>query len=336
MKTLWTITCFIVMGSILGCGGQSPEPSNSENTADPAGDEEILRLAVIPKGTANPFWKTVHAGAAKAEQELGVKIDWIGPENEDDRKQQIDVVQNFISRRVDAIVLAPLDAQALVTPVELAVSRKIPVVIIDSALNSKKQSSFVATDNKAGGRLGAQQLGKVMGGKGKAILLRYNPGSASTDNREAGFLEEMAAKYPDIELVSTNQYAGVTKQSAFEMGQSLLNKFGTDIQGIFCPNESSTFGMMQALKNSGFASKIKFVGFDASQGLIDGLREGTIHGLVAQDPFDMGYQGVKAAVGVLRGETVATNIATQLNLVTPQNVDTPEMRKLLAPELAGM
>jgi len=331
MKTIRILCYALLMCGVVACSSKTEQAPKADTKA--AGAKKQYQIAVIPKGTANPFWKTVHAGAAKASKELGVKITWTGPENEDDRKQQMDVVQNFISTGVDAIVLAPLDDVALARSVETAVARKIPVVIIDSDLKSEAQSSFVATDNLEGGCLGARRLGEVMGGKGKAILLRYNPGSASTDNRERGFLEEMKAKFPNIELVSTNQYAGVTKESAIQASQNLLAKYGEDFQGIFCPNESSAFGMLRALEISGKAGRIKFVGFDASQGLVDGMKAGNIAGLVAQDPFDMGYRGVKTAVAVLNGETVQKRIPTRLAVITPQNLNTPEIQELIAPEL---
>ena len=323
----------LLSASMAGCGGQRPEAPEGE--AGPTGTTEpsTYEIAVIPKGTVHEFWKAVHAGAVKASRELGVDVIWMGPESEGDRKQQIEVVQSFISRGVDAIVLAPLDDVALVRPVETAVQRGIPVVIFDSALASEAQSSFVATDNVMGGRLGARRLAEVMGGKGKAILLRYEEGSASTHNREAGFLEEMRTAFPDIELVSTDQYGGVSKESAFKASQNLLNKYGDEIQGAFCPNESSAFGMLRALQTSGRAGKIHFVGFDSSQGLLDGLAAGAIDGLVVQDPFDMGYTGVRNAVAVLKGEPVPRRVATNLKVVTPGNIDDPEIRALIEPDL---
>jgi ribose transport system substrate-binding protein len=311
-----------------GCG----EKKNARDASQSA-TASRLQIAVIPKGTTHQFWRTVHAGAAKAAKESGVEIIWLGPENEDDRKQQIEVVQNFVARGVNAIVLAPLDEVALVRPVETAVGRRIPVVIIDSDLKSGVYSSFVATDNREGGRRGAQRLGALMGGKGNALLLRYNEGSASTFNREEGFLEEMQKSFPGVRMVSTNQYAGVTKESALQASQNLLAKYGNDLQGIFCPNESSSFGMLRALEISGFAGKIHFVGFDASEGLVDGLRSGAIQGLVAQDPFDMGYQGVRTAVQVLHGETVARRVPTKLAVITPENINDPAIRELISPEL---
>jgi ribose transport system substrate-binding protein len=212
------------------------------------------------------------------------------------------------------------------------VRRGIPVVVIDSGLQSDAHSSFVATDNEEGGRMGARRLGEVMRGEGKAILLRYSEGSASTRNREEGFLEAMAAEYPDIELISTNQYAGATKESAFQVSQNLLNKY-PDVDGIFCPNESSAFGMLRALQTSGKAGSVRFVGFDTSESLIDGVRAGSIDGLVAQDPFDMGYQGVKTAAAVLEGKPVPKRIATRLAIITPVNLDDPSIQELIHPDL---
>ena len=291
-----------------------------------------LQIAVIPKGTTHAFWKTIHAGAAKAGKELGADIFWVAPEKEDDRKQQIDVVQNFISRGVDAIVLAPLDDVALSAPVEAAQKHGIPVVIIDSGLKSQSYVSFVATDNVQGGRLGADRLGKIMGGKGKALMLRYAEGSASTRDREAGFLEEMKKKYPGIELVSTNQYGGVTKETAFEASQNLLNKF-PNVDGAFCPNESTAFGMLRALETSGKAGKVKFVGFDTSDDLLAGLRKGHIQGLVAQDPFGMAYLGVKTAVDHIKGKKVKKRVATGLMMVTSENVDNSKVLQVIHPDI---
>ena len=157
------------------------------------------RILVIPKGTTHEFWKTIHFGAKKAADELGtVDLVWQGPQKEDDRLQQIQLVQTAIASRIDGIVLAPLDSRALVKPVEEAVARGIPVVIIDSALDSNKISSFVATNNENGGALAARRLGQLLKGQGKIILMRYMVGSASTEAREKGFTETMAKEFPGV------------------------------------------------------------------------------------------------------------------------------------------
>jgi ribose transport system substrate-binding protein len=278
------------------------------------------------------FWKSIHAGALKAGQELGVEVIWQGPQKEDDRKLQIEVVENFISRQVDAIVLAPLDDVALVNPVKTAMAKGIKVVIIDSGLAAEDYVCFAATDNLLGGKLAAKRLADAMGGKGKALMLRYAEGSASTMQREQGFLEGMKEAGPGIELVSTNQYGGVTAESAFQASQNLLTKFG-DISGIFCPNESTTFGMLRALQTAGKAGKIQFVGFDASEPLVTALRHREIAGLTVQDPFKMGETGVRVAVAAVRGEKVEKRIDTGVVMVTPETMDQPEVKDLLNPDL---
>jgi ribose transport system substrate-binding protein len=292
-----------------------------------------LTIAVIPKGTTHSFWKSVHAGAAKAATELGLEIVWQGPTKEDDRNMQIQVVQNFISRKADAIVLAPLDDRALVTPVKTAVERGIKVVIIDSDLNSDVYSSFVATDNFKGGRLCAKRLAEVLGGKGKVIMLRYMEGSASTSNREKGFLDGMKEYGPNIELVSTNQYAGATMGEAFQVAQNLLNQF-QNVDGVFCPNESSTQGMLRALQTAGKAGKIKFVGFDTNEALLDALKKGEVNGLALQNPFKMGYLGVKTAFEAIKGGKVEKRVDTGVEMLTKDNLDKPEMQELVKPDLA--
>src|SRR5213076_2328967 len=287
---------------ISGCGG-----SGAGRRASQAGAERPLKIAVIPKGTTHEFWKSIHAGAIEASRELsgqGTPIDIIckGPLREDDREQQIQVVEGFISQGVQGIVLAPLDSRALVRPVEEARRAGVPTVIIDSRLESDSIVSFVATDNRKGGQLGAGRLGELLGGKGKVLLLRYGEGSASTTERESGFLEVLRSRYPGIEIVSADQYAGPTRATAKRASENLLNRYGRIVQGIFTPNESSTIGMLLALQDIGLAGKVRFVGFDASTILVDAVRAHQLDGLVVQNPMRMGYLGVKTMADHLRGK----------------------------------
>src|SRR5436189_397661 len=297
-----------------------------------------LTIAVIPKGTSHEFWKSIHAGAIKASKELSstgneVEVIWKGPLREDDREQQIQVVEGFASQGVNGIVLAPLDNRALARPVEEAKSAGVPTVIIDSALQSNSIVSFVATDNRKGGMLGADRLGELLGGKGKVILLRYAEGSASTQDREDGFLQEIKEKYPNIELLSTDQYAGATRDTAKRASENLLNRFGDDVQGIFCPNESTTAGMLSALQDAGKAGKVMFVGFDTSQSFIDAMRVKQLHGIVVQNPFNMGYLGVRTMVEQLQGKPVAKRIDTGVTVITPENLNATDTQVLLHPPL---
>jgi ribose transport system substrate-binding protein len=311
--------------------------SRSEGAASDAAGRK-LTIAVIPKGTTHDFWKSIHAGALQAAQELSaqgaaVEVIWKGPLREDDRELQIQVVEGFLSQGVQGIVLAPLDSRALVRPVEEAKRAGLPTVIIDSGLESEAMISFVATDNRKGGNLAADRLGELVGGKGNVLLLRYAEGSASTHDREEGFLEQLRARYPDVRVISSDQYAGPTRETAKRASENLLNRYGAEVQGIFTVNETATIGMLLALQDIGRAGQIKFVGFDASQLLVDALRAQQLHGLVVQNPVKMGYLGVKTMVDHLQGKNVEKRIDTGVMLVTPESLDSEEVKALLNPSL---
>jgi ribose transport system substrate-binding protein len=301
--------------------------------------DQTFTVAVIPKGTTHEFWKSINAGAVKAQRELStngakVEIIWKGPLREDDRDQQIQVVENFMARHVSAIVLAPLDSQALVRPVNNAIAAGVPVVVIDSDLKSDKYVSFVATDNYKGGQMAGEEMGKVLGGKGNVILLRYAVGSASTEAREAGFLDALKSKFPDIKIISSDQHAGATRETSYGVAQNLINRFGREVNGVFCPNENSTIGMTKALRDVGLAKgKVKMIGFDAGSLSIQDLKNGDVQALVVQNPMLMGYLGVATAVKHLHGEKVEKRIDTGVVLVTKENMDQPEIKDLLYPPL---
>lgn len=311
---------------IAGCGKAGSRPNG-------------LTIAVIPKGTTHEFWKSIHAGAVQASQELTaqgtpVTIIWKGPLREDDREQQIQVVEGFLSQGVQGIVLAPLDNVALVRPVEEARRAGVPTVIIDSGLETDSIVSFVATDNYKGGQMAADRLGSLLGGKGAVLLLRYAEGSASTTDRERGFLDVLKTKYPGVRVVSSDQYAGPTRETAKRVSENLLNRFGSTLQGIFTVNESSTIGMLLALQDIGLAGKVRFVGFDASDILLDGIKAHQLDGIVVQNPMRMGYLGVKTMADQLRGKPVERRIDTGVMLVTAANVDSAATQDVIHPPIA--
>ena len=289
-----------------------------------------MKIAVIPKGTTHIFWKSVEAGARQAGKELGVEIIWKGPLKENDRAQQIAIVEQFVTEGIAGIVLAPLDNTALQRPVAAAMQQKIPVVIFDSGLKGeagRDYVSFVATDNKKGGNLGGDHLAKLLGGKGNVVLLRYQVGSASTMEREEGFLEAIR-KVNGLRITVDNRYSGATAGEAKTASMNIVDKL-KEANGVFCPNESSTFGMLLALRQMNLAGKIRFVGFDTSPPLIEALQRGEIDALVAQDPTLMGYQAVKTLVAKLQGKEVSKTIDTGVRLITRDNLNTPEINKLL-------
>lgn len=296
-------------------------------------------LAVIPKGTTNEFWKSTHAGAVKAAQELkgkgvDVSLIWKGPIREDDREQQVQVVEGFLSQGVSGLVLAPLDERALVRPVEEAKRAGIPTVIFDSDLASDQIVSFVATDNYQGGVLAAREMGRLLGNKGNVLLLRYQEGSASTTFREEGFLDTLKKEFPGVRVVSSDQYAGATRDTAKRASENLLNRFGPELQGIFCVNESSTAGMLLALQDINRAGKIALIGFDSTQTFIDAMRAGQLQGLVVQDPLNMGYRAVLTMVDHLQGKQVEKRVDTGVWMVTSQNIDEEKSQALLKPPYA--
>jgi ribose transport system substrate-binding protein len=292
-----------------------------------------LRIAVIPMGTTHEFWKSVHAGALTAARELGVEIVWKGPLKEDDRNEQVQIVETLSGAGVDALVLSPLDDRALIRPVADARRAGIPTVVFNSALQGEEPVAFVSTDNFQGGVMAARALGRLTGGRGRLILMRLKVGVEGTTKREEGFLSTLRAEFPAIAVLSDNQYAGTSTEMACQTMENLLSRF-TGVDAVFTPNESTTFGALRALQDHGLAGKVILVGFDASAKLIEALEKREIRGLVLQDPFAMGYLSLKTAVAHLRGEPYEKTAATALVLATPENMNEPTVRRLLRPDLS--
>ena len=325
MKRVFAV---VVLIAAAACSGGRDGASSAGST---------LSVAMIPKGTTHNFWQSIHAGANRAGKELGVEVIWRGPLREDDRDSQVSEVEGFISRGVSGIALAPLDEAALVGPVNDAMDKKIPVVIFDSGLKGDNYVSFVATDNVKGGQLGGERLIEAMGGKGKVVLLRYAEGHDSTTKREEGFLAAMAA-HPGVEVVSSNQYVGTDVEGAYKRTESILSSYkkpdgSLTIDGIFCANESSSFAAMRVLEDNGWAGKLHFVGFDSSDNLIKGLQDGTLDGLVIQDPVKMGYLAIKTLVAHIKGQPVERRIDTGVQVATRENMEQPAMKELIHPDL---
>jgi ribose transport system substrate-binding protein len=310
---------WLVVSFLSACSGDSGAGAGAGRT----------HIAVIPKGTTHEFWKTVEAGAREAAAELEIELVWKGPLQENDRSQQIQLVQQFTADRVAGIALAPLDHAALAGPVRAAREAGIPVVIFDSALDGRAGedfASFVATDNARGGALAGEELARLVGRGAKVVVLRYQVGSASTEARETAFFE--AAKQGGVEITVDNRYAGPTAGEAKSNALTLLDKL-QDARGVFCSNESATHGMLLALRQAGLAGKLEFVGFDASPPLVEALKSGEIDALVVQNPRRMGREAVATLVRAVRGESVEPRVDTGVVLATRENMDQPEIAALL-------
>ncbi len=328
MKRRTSVFFIIAAATVWACSSTCRKP------ASPASPKEkTLTLAVIPMGTTHEFWKAIHAGALTAARELGVTIIWKGPLKEDDRNEQVQIVETLANAGVDAIVLTPMDDKALVRPVVEAKEMGIPTVIYNSALAGDHHVAYVSTDNDKGGVLAADHIGSLLKGRGKVILIRVLASVEGSTKREDGFLATIRSKFPDIRVLSDNQYAGVTTETAYQTAENLINRY-PDVDAVFTPNESSTFGCLRALEDHGLAGKVIQVGFDSSKKLIEALEKKELRGLVLQDPFGMGYRSVKTAVAHLRGEAYEKNVDTGVFLATPENMNQPAIRKLLSPDLS--
>jgi ribose transport system substrate-binding protein len=301
--------------------------------------EAKYRIAVIPKGLTHEFWQSIHRGAERAatdlkeQRNLDVKVIWDGPTKENDTQEQISIINRQLAAGVNGIVLAPQHSEAMVPPVQRAVSQKVPVVIIDSGLaNTDIIVKYIATDNEEGGRVAAKRLLQVLQDEGKTspklILFRYAIGSESTEKREKGFEEVVNGSKLNVTWLSKDKYAGPTPDSAQREASPLLNNLRDQgIDGIFAPNESSATGMLNALRSLKLNKQVKLVGFDSSEFLIDALRDGDVDGLVVQDPYRMGYLGVYTMAMHLEGYDVTPDgkkvQSTGEYLVTRDNLDAP-------------
>ena len=313
------IAVLIGVGACLcGC---SREPS-------PTGEQGEIIIAVSPKGLVHQFWLTVKAGAEKAAEEEGARIIWKGPAKETDVAGQVAILEDMISRRVDAIVMAACDSRALVPTLAKAVEKGIPVITIDSGVDSDIPLTFVATDNVAGARAAADALAKLIGEKGKVGLIPFIPGAATSDMRERGFKEQIAT-YPEIELVQT-----LYSQSDSARGMAVTEDMLTshpDLAGMFAANEPGALGCVRALESRDVVGKVKVVAFDAADAEIDALKRGAIQALIVQNPFKMGYLGVKSAIKAINGEPIEKLIDTGVSVVTMDNFSEPEIQDVLYP-----
>lgn len=288
-------------------------------------------IGVVPKGLAHLFWQSIHAGAAAAGEEFGVDIQWNGPSLETEYSRQIQIIDAMIARRVDALAISPADQNALVQVVDRAMSQGIPVTIYDSSLNSTNYTSYVATNNYAAGELAARHLGKILGGKGKVAMLMHVPGSGSTLEREKAFDAVMAAEFPGISIVA-RQFGMSDRARAMAAAEDMFVAH-PGLDAIFASAEPSTVGASQAIKSRGLTGKIKFVGFDSSDSLIEDLRAGVIDALVVQDPFKIGHEAVRTLVDKLNGKTPPKRIDCDATVVGAPDLARPEIQTLLRPPI---
>lgn len=310
---------------VAGCGGG--------RSAD---GPEMTTIAVIPKSTGEAFWKNVQAGARAAAEETGVEMRWEGPTTETEIAVQNRIIDNMVNLGVDGIALAPLSPQAMAKPVENAVKAGIPVVIFDSAVDGDAHISFVATNNRLGGKLGGEHLLGLLGeGKNRVMLMRFIQGTASTEARAEGFLEAMneAGKEVAADVYGGDATVAGCKKAAANAFERFIQDGKLQLDGVFACNDRASLGVLEAvddLRGQDVEVDLKFVGFDFGPRLNEGMMAGDVDALVVQDPYKMGYTAVKTLVSHLGGEEVEPVIDTGVRIATREKVEEdPELRKLI-------
>ncbi|MBN1398424.1 MAG: substrate-binding domain-containing protein [Bacteroidetes bacterium] len=290
------------------------------------------KIVIIPKSGESVFWKSIKMGAKLGATALsGIEIIWDAPASEDNVDQQISIFEKYAVADISGIMLSPLSQNELAPIVSKAMNKKIPVLIFDSSLKGvagKDYICFVGINNRKAGDLAGKHLAKLLKGKGKVVLFRHVKGQANTTEREEGFLEAMAG-YPNIELIEKDQYSGGTLDGANKTSKSILDKLQA-ADGVFCPNEPTTVGMLYTLRDAKLAGKIKFVGFDSPSVVVDALKKGEVNALIVQDPARIGYQSVKTLVDHIRGKKIPKKIDIDVQIVTKENINNQEIQKLLA------
>lgn len=288
-----------------------------------------MNLPVVSKGFQHEFWQTVKMGTEAAAKELGDKTSYVGPADETQIAEQIQLVENAMAQKPNGLLLAALDANALAPLVETANSRGIKVVTFDSGVNSDIPVSFVATNNRKAGAEAADALAAEVGSKGKVGIIAHVAGTSSAIERSEGFIARMKEKYPDIQVLPV-QYSDGDPQKAMDKTIDMIQA-NPDIAGIYGTNEGSTLGVANAIDSQNLKGKVKVIGFDSTEAIIAFLKSGVIQGFVVQDAYQIGYQGIKTLNAAVSGQSVPKEIDIPVKFVSAKNIDTPEIDKLLHP-----
>jgi len=313
VKHFRAVTICLVI-TLLGCRGQRKKV-----------------IAVVPKATSHLFWVSIHDGAAAAGNDFGVEVDWNGPATETDYSRQIQIVDSMIARRVDGLALAAQDRTALDNSLDRAARQGIPVTVFDSGVDSTNYMTFVATNNYEAGQMAARKLAELLHGKGSIAMVLHVPGSNSTMDRERGFEETIAKEFPRIQIVQ-KLYGMSDRSKAMAAAENILTAH-PNLDGIFASTEPSSTGTSLALKSRHVNGKIRFVAFDATDSMIQDLKEGTIDALVAQDPFRIGYKAVETLVDKLHGKTPLKRIDLSAHVIVKSDLEKPEIKLLLNPDV---
>jgi ribose transport system substrate-binding protein len=292
-------------------------------------------IPIIVKDTTSFYWQIVLAGARKAGKDLGVNVPELGAQSESDINGQISILENAVAGKPLAVVISPTQFKALGKPIDEA-AKKVKIIGIDSSADSKAFTSFLTTDNEQGGRIAADGVAAAITAKygkaeGDVALITHLPGVGSLDARNKGYKEELTEKYPGLKLAADKVSDGQATTGLNIMTD--LITANPNLRGVFADNLIQCQGASQAIAENKKADTIKLVCFDADEKLVGFLKDGTIAALVLQDPYRMGYDGIKTALAASKGEKVEANVDTGANLITKANMDGEKQSALLNPKV---
>lgn len=291
-------------------------------------EEEPNKISLILKTQSGDYFKNVRMGAEVAAKEFNVKVDFTSPMDENDVDGQIELVNEAIERKTDALILAPSDYNKLVDITEKAVSKKIPVLVIDSKLNTKKISSYITTDNVKAGEMAGEKLASLCGASSRVAIINFVEGSSNNKEREKGLLS-IISKYPQINVIYSD-YVSPDSESASVLTKKLV--LGDDkVNTIIALNYVSSIGVAKAISEIGFAGKVTVISFDNTPEQIEFLENGVIQATVTQSPFGMGYLAVKYAVLNLQNKKIPKYVDTGVVVIDGSNMYLPQNQKILFP-----
>lgn len=315
--------------TLTACGGAATpgtSPSTNATTGSQAPAEGGV-IGVIPKSTLYDYWTSVQIGAENAAKENGYTIAFQGTATDTDSEGQVKIVEDFITRGVKAIVISPVDPDALVPALERADAAGIPVVIIDGELHSDVPQSTVSTDNVAAGALGAENMARIIGDAGKVAIVNEVAGSVQGMAREKGFADQIQA---DGYTLLNTFFSEGDRNKALNITQDIFSST-PDIKGIFATNEGTTVGVSLGVSGANKAGQVVVVGFDSSEDILQAIRDGVISGTVTQDPAGIGFTGVTNAVKAINGESVDAKVDVPAAFVDASNIDDPAIQQVLKP-----
>ncbi len=293
---------------------------------------------IVPEGDTSFFWQAVHAGAIKAQRELTnerneVQLLWIAPHEPNSLKEEVNLVGDAVGSGVDGIAVAPLDPHALVPPIELAIRQKIPVVAVELPLDYPLITSIVATNNFQCGSEASIIAGKLIGERGTVLIVRHLLTDLSSVKRENGFLDGIREFYGTVEAIVPQDYAGATDQEAYQFTLKLLKTYGGRINAMFTADPMITKAAHRALKDVGLTDRVKHVGFLYGNDALTAIKSGELQGLVAPDPFTLGYLSTKCVYEAIKGHTVNPRIEVTEAAVIPGNLEDPQVKAILQPPI---